>query len=53
MGQINTEQATRLIETTAEAIANTQPEPEPTNYWWLLAIAVIPVLLGVWWKGKK
>lgn len=26
---------------------------ESPNYWWLLIIAIIPVLLGVWLKGKK
>ena len=49
-GGIDTEQAIRIIETTSTAINSAK---EPTNYWWLLSIAVIPVIIGVYLKGKK
>jgi hypothetical protein len=53
---LSTEQTTAVIESTAEAIARTNPDPEPTNYWWLLLIAVIPVILApfvaTWIKRK-
>ena len=52
MGYIETEQAVRLIETTANAIAATTPEPVKTNYWWLLVIAVVPAVI-IWWLNKK
>jgi hypothetical protein len=52
MGYIETEQAVRLIETTTNAIKTTQPEPEPTNYWWLLLIGVVPVFVG-WLLTRK
>jgi len=53
MGQMSAEQSIRFVEATADAIARTQPEPESTNYLWLLLIAVIPILLGWWLKGRK
>lgn len=42
MGQISTEQTVAIIESVKE----------PTNYWWLLTLAIIPVLLG-WWLNRK
>jgi hypothetical protein len=53
MGYIETEQAVRLIETTTNAIKTAQPDPEPTNYWWLLIIGVVPVIVGAMLKFKK
>ena len=51
MGQ-PTEQSIQIIEATADAIAKVQPEPEPTNYWWMLAIAIVPVVIGLLWRRK-
>jgi len=51
MGQISTEQTAILLDSFSDAVSNTQPEP--TNYWWLLIIAILPVCLGVWLKRKK
>jgi len=57
MGQVNTEQAVEIMETTAEIIANSRPEPVPVkkdHYGWLLTIAIAPVIIGVvikkFWK---
>ena len=57
MGQVSTEQTVEIIEAVGDAINAASPEvvqiqPEP-NYWWLLLIAVVPVLLGLWIKRKK
>ena len=50
MGMVSTEQTVAII----DSVARVYPEQELTNYWWLLILAIIPVILG-WWltKGKK
>lgn len=55
MGQVNTEQVAVIIESTADAIAKAQPEvvQPATNYWWLLTLAIIPVVLGYWLNRRK
>jgi hypothetical protein len=54
---MNAEQAVEIIEavgmvvdaSTPETVTQIQPEP---NYWWLLALAIIPVWFG-WWLNRK
>jgi len=45
MGMVSTEQAVAIIEATGEA-ANASSEAS-TSYWWLLIIAVAPVLITI------
>jgi hypothetical protein len=58
MGQINTEQAVEIIEAVGNAIPESTPmQAEPNmNFWPLLAIAVVPVVLApfvaMWVKRK-
>ena len=49
MGMVSTEQTVRVIEAVGEVVERQQPE---TNYWWLLIIAVIPVIVGFLLKRK-
>ena len=54
MGQMQTEQAVRII----EAVGDAMPEPvmraEPNmNFWPLLLLAIVPVLLGYWLNKKR
>ena len=44
---MSTEQAIAIFESGAETVARTQPDPEPTNYWWTLLLVTIPPLLGL------
>jgi hypothetical protein len=58
MGQVSTEQTVKIIEAVADAIETVQPEvvetvsTQPSN-WWLLTLAVVPVLLGYWLNMRK
>ena len=57
MGFVNTEQTTAIIESVAKVVEASNPEtttvaPTDTNYWWLLLIGIIPVVLG-WWLTKR
>ena len=58
MGQVSTEQTVEIIEAVADVIDATQPETvtqiaaEP-NYWWLLSLAIVPVLLGYWLNKRR
>ena len=54
MGYVPVEQTVAIIEAVGEATRVAPPvEPKP-NYWWLLAIAIIPVIIGAWLtRGKK
>jgi ABC-type polysaccharide/polyol phosphate export permease len=51
MGQVSAEQTVAIIEAVGEAVK--QPDPEPTNYWWLLIIAVIPVFIGAYFGRRN
>lgn len=58
MGQVSTEQTVAIIDSVANALNTKAPvtkviieTPDP-NYWWLLSLGVIPVVLG-WWLNKK
>jgi hypothetical protein len=61
MGQVSTEQTTAIIDSITELVDAAQPDEvvnvvqpiasEP-NYWWLLSLAILPVLLG-WWLNKR
>jgi p-aminobenzoyl-glutamate transporter AbgT len=57
MGQVNTEQAVKIIDAVGDVIDKAQPDtvtqvqPDP-NYWWLLLIGIVPVVLG-WWLTKR
>jgi hypothetical protein len=56
MGFVSTEQTVAIIEAVGEAIPETAPvvmRSEPNmNFWPLLWLAVIPVILG-WWLNKR
>jgi hypothetical protein len=52
MGQVTAEQTALIIDTTAEAIAKNKAEPN-MNFWPLLLLAVIPVLLGYWLNKRR
>lgn len=58
MGQVSTEQTVKIIESVAEAIKPTETpiiqvvQPDP-NYWWLLSLAIIPVLLTFFLQRRK
>ena len=58
MGQVSTEQTTAIIESVAKVIDAVQPDtvtniqPDP-NYWWLLILAVVPILLGFILNKRK
>lgn len=41
MGQVSTEQTVAIIDSVTKTVEATKSEP---NYWWLLLIAVIPVI---------
>jgi len=54
MGQVSTEQTVAIIEAVGDAIAPApvmQAEPN-MNFWHLLWLAIIPVILG-WWLNKR
>jgi hypothetical protein len=51
MGQVSTEQTVRIIEAVGDAVEKAEVATGP-NYWWLLSLAVIPVLL-TWWLNKR
>lgn len=58
MGYISTEQTTEIIDSVTELVdaVNTEPvmRAEPNmNFWPLLALAVIPVLLGYWLNNRR
>jgi hypothetical protein len=48
MGQINTAQATAIIDSVADVVAASNPapvvNPDP-NYWWLLWIGLAPAIV--------
>jgi hypothetical protein len=52
MGQVSTEQTVAIIDAVSNAVEKVQPEPEATNYWWLLLIAIIPAVIALW-KTKR
>lgn len=52
MGMVSTEQTVRIIEAVSDAVKPTA-QPQSTNYWWLLLIAIVPVLLGWYLKRRK
>lgn len=43
------EQTVAIISSVGEVVEKTK---EPTNYWWLLILAIVPVGLG-WWLNRK
>ena len=46
MGQVSTEQTVAIIKAVGDAIPEPVMMAEPNmNYWWLLAIGVIPVVI--------
>ena len=45
------EQTVAIIEAVGEVTK--QPDPEPTNYWWLLTIAIVPAIIGAYLTGRK
>jgi len=49
MGMVSTEQTVEII----EAVSKAQPEVQEPNYWWLLLIGVIPVILTFILRGRK
>ena len=54
MGQVSTEQTAIIIESTADAIAKNKMEAQPNmNFWPLLFLAIIPVVLGYWLNKRK
>jgi len=58
MGLVSTEQTTAILNSAAKLVEASNPDvimkAEPNmNYWWLLAIAVVPVWFGWWLKRKK
>ncbi|MHA1949995.1 MAG: hypothetical protein ACW987_08990 [Candidatus Thorarchaeota archaeon] len=62
MGQVNTEQAVAIIEavTTAvdaatpdEVVNVVQPAVAEPNYWWSLALLLVPIWFAWWLKRKK
>jgi hypothetical protein len=62
MGRINTEQAVEIIEAVTTAVDAATPDevvnvvqpvsPEP-NYWWSLALLLVPIWFAWWLKRKK
>ena len=57
MGLLTTEQAVLLIDAVGDAIPDPVMRAEPNmNFWPLLVLAIIPVILGVWltwWLNKR
>jgi hypothetical protein len=57
MGRPTAEQTVAIIDSVANAIDAATPEvvkevqPEP-NYWWLLSLAIIPVIIG-WLLNRR
>jgi hypothetical protein len=55
MGQMQTEQAVRIIEAVGEAMPDPRMQAEPNmTFWPLLLLAVIPVAIGalITWRKK-
>ena len=58
MGQVSTEQTVAIIDSVADAINAATPDTVTQvaagpNYWWLLGLAIIPVLLGYWLNKRR
>ncbi len=58
MGQVSTEQTVQIIDSVANALNKSHPEEvmrsEPNmNFWPLLLLAIIPVVLGYWLNKRK
>jgi len=49
---MSTEQTVRVIEAVGEVVNNQPEAQQEPNYWWLLSLAIIPVILG-WWLNKR
>jgi hypothetical protein len=52
MGLVSTEQTVAIIDAVSSVVEKVKPEPEVTNYWWLLLIAIVPAVIALW-KTKK
>jgi len=57
MGQMSAEQTVAIIEAVGDVVEETQPQPQVTNYGWLLVLAIAPVVIGVlakrWFDRRK
>jgi len=54
MGQVSTEQTVRIIEAVGDAMPDPAIQAEPNmSYWWLLSLAVVPVLLTYWLNKRR
>jgi len=42
MGSMSAEQTVAIIESVSNVVEKTQDKP---NYWWLLSIAIVPIVL--------
>ena len=52
MGQVSTEQTVAIIEAVGDATRPMKAEPN-MNFWPLLLLAIVPVLLGYWLNKRR
>lgn len=50
---LSTEQTVAVIEAVGNAVRPENKQDIGTNYWWLLLIAIVPVLLGYWINKRR